>query len=216
MTDASSGRFGGNAMMYGGMCWAAALILHPDVSTFELAAAVNSALWMFVHLLYIAGDILVVAGLVALSGHLGAWSGGANAGWAAVAVTAGVMGFTIDIPTTGLHMFALPVGADAGAATAQMAYDAITPVNGGISSIAFFMDMLGLLLVGVALSKAKWSPMVAMGTMLVGAAMILLIQVLPRFTGGPLLPAGIVGAVISALVPLGYSVIGWEYGKRSG
>lgn len=51
--------------------------------------------------------------------------------------------------------------------------------------------------------------------MVVGTAMILLNHVLPAITGAALLPGGLAGTVITALVPLGYAWIGMQFAGRS-
>lgn len=62
MADASTNRFGGNALLGGGILFTIAALLHPDVSTLERASAVSPGLWIAVHWAYGLGDVLLIAG----------------------------------------------------------------------------------------------------------------------------------------------------------
>ena len=64
MASASNNRFGGNALLAGGILFTIALVLHPDVSTLERANAASPGMWAFVHWAYLIGDVLLIAGLL--------------------------------------------------------------------------------------------------------------------------------------------------------
>lgn len=105
-------RSGGNALLAGGILFAITVVLHPDVSTFDKAQAVGAGVWAASHWAYLLGDVLLIAGLIALSRHL---SSAASSSLSALALAGGASGLLLDMATTGGHTYSFPpaVAADA-------------------------------------------------------------------------------------------------------
>lgn len=212
MAGASTNRFGGNALLAGGILYAIAIFLHPNVDTLAGANAANPTTWAFVHWLYLIGDVLLIGGLLTLFRHLAASGGGSNEGWAAVAMAGGMMGFTLDAASTGIHMYSFPPAIPANTPNLQSIFDGTAAANVGIDGAGVVVASLGLLALGTALKKDGWSAGVAYGAMLVGAIELLL-DLVTTFTGTALVPAGIATLVVSALMPVWYAVVGMTFSK---
>jgi hypothetical protein len=212
MAGASTNRFGGNALLAGGILYTVALIIHPVVGTLADANAANPSMWAFVHWAYLIGDVLLIGGLLTLFRHLAASGGGSNEGWAAVAMAGGMVGFALDAASTGIHMFAFPPAIPANTPNLQTIFDGAGAANVGIGGAAVVAASLGLLALGTALKKEGWSAAVAYGAMLIGA-IELLVNLLATFTGNSPVPAGMATLVVSALMPVWYAVVGMSFAK---
>lgn len=137
----STSRFGGSVLLTGGVLWAIAQFLHPDVSSLEGAKAAAGVLWAPVHWAYLIADVLMIAGSIIFSRYLEA---GANGGWGAVALAGGVTGFALDAATTGMHLFSFPPVMPADATNLQAVFDTTTAVNAGIGGAFWFTACLGV------------------------------------------------------------------------
>lgn len=210
MADASTNRFGGNALLGGGILFTIAALLHPDVSTLERASAVSPGLWIAVHWAYGLGDVLLIAGMITLFRHVAA--AGANAGWASVAMASGVLGFTLDAASTGIHLTSFPPSLPASTPNLQNIFDAAAAVNQGIGSGGYIAASLGLLVLGTVLKKEGWSPAVAYGAMGVGGLELFLI-IFASATGTQLIPVGMATLAVNALMPVCYAVVGASFAK---
>ena len=157
MSKASSTRIGGNALLIGGVLWVFGLLYHSDASTMELMASVNRLRWSVVHWAYLAGDALLVAGLLLLFRHLGSARSGSSEGWSAIAFATGAIAFTLDAVSTSIHLMAFPLAAGS-PVTAQSIFDAAGAVNASAGGAGFGLACLSLVSVGVALSRSGWSP----------------------------------------------------------
>ena len=208
----STNHFGGRALLGGGILFTIAGILHPEVSTLEGANVASPGLWALVHWAYLIGDVLLVAGLVTLFRHVAFSSAGSNAGWAAVALAGGVMGFTLDGASTGIHMLAFPPAVPASTPNLQNIFDAAAAVNTGIGNAGFLVACLGLVALGAVMKKEGWSPVVAIGGMAVGGIEVFL-AIVTGITGSPLIPAGSATLAVNALMPVSYAVVGVFFGK---
>ena len=210
MAGASTNRFGGNALLGGGVLFMLAGIFHPDVSTFEGATAANAGLWHAVHWAYLLGDVLLVAGSLVLFRHFVMSGGGANEGWASVAYVGGLMGFTLDAASTGIHLTGFPPALPASTPNLQGIFDAASAVGPGIGGIGVVLSSIGLAALGVVLKKEGWSAAVAYGAIVVGSIQVLL-ALIPA--AGQMIPAGYAGLAVGALMPLGYAVVGASFAK---
>lgn len=210
MAGNATNRFGGNALMAGGILFALAVVLHPDVSTFEKASAVGGGIWAASHWAYLFADVLLIAGLILLSRQLAA---GAGAGLGAVALAAGTIGFVLDVVTTGGHMSSFPAALAAGTPNAQAMYDTISIVNGGIGGVSIFGINLGLLVLGLAVRKDGWNAPVALGAIVVGALQLAL-TFYGVFTGQALFASGAASIVLGVLTPLAYAYVGWAFSLK--
>jgi len=213
MAGASTNRFGGNALMLGGFLFTIAIFLHPDISSLERAGAASLGLWNFVHWAYLFGDVLLIAGLLMLFRHLAASGTGASEGWAAVALAGGFTGFALDVATTGIHLFSFPPVLPASTPNLANIFDAAYAANNGIGGGGLFVADVALVALGMALKKDGWSAAVVYVAMAVGA-LELLLSAYSSMTGNWLVPAGMASLVVSALMPLGYSFVGFSFAQR--
>jgi len=211
MAGNSTNRFGGNALLAGGILFAVAVVLHPDVSSFEKARAVGAGIWAASHWAYLFGDVLLIAGLITLSRHLAA---GASGGLSSVALAGGTIGFLLDTVTTGGHMFSFPPALAANAPNMQAMYDTVTAVNNGIGGAAVFSMYLGLFVLGLALRKEGWKAPVALAAIAVGAIQLAL-TFYGAFTGQVLFSSGAASYVIGVLSPLTYAFVGWAFSQKA-
>ena len=211
MSTASSTRIGGNVLIMGGVLWVFGLLYHPDVSTMELMASVNRLRWAAVHWAYLAGDVLLVAGLLLLFRHLASARSGSSEGWSAVAFAAGAMAFTLDAVATSIHLMAFPVAAGS-PVTAQSVFDAAGAVNASVGGAGVGLVCVSLVTVGVALARSGWSPRVAYGAVIIGGIQFLLF-VPATFGSGALLPVGVVTNLVNATMPAWFAVIGVAFGR---
>jgi len=212
MAGNSTDRFGGNALLVGGILWTLAVLLHPDVSTFEKASAAGGSVWAASHWAYLLGDLLLIGGLIALFRRLNA---GANAGTATLAFTGGVIGFLFDVATTGGHMSSFPPVLGANAPNAQAMFDTITAVNNGLGGAGLTLGYIGIFLFGYVLWKEAWNASVAFAAMIVGAFLFVL-PFVSGLTGQALFTTGAASYVVSVLLPLAYAYIGFEFRQRAG
>ena len=211
MTGNSTSRFGGNALLAGGILFAVAVVLHPDVSSFEKASAVGAGIWAASHWAYLFGDVLLIAGLITLSRHLAA---GVSGGLGALALASGTIGFFLDAATTGGHMYSFPPALAANAPNMRAMYDTVTTVNNGIGGAAVFNMYLGLFVLGLALRKEGWKPTVALAAIAVGALQLAL-TFYGAFTGQLLFASGAASYVIGVLSPLTYAYVGWVFSQKA-
>lgn len=211
MAANSTNRFGGNVLLAGGILWALALFLHPDVRTLEGAKGAAGVLWIPIHWAYLAGDVLVIAGLVTISRYLAT---GANGGWGAVALAGGVTGFALDAATTGMHMFAFPPTMAADATNLQAVFDTTTAVNSGIGGAVWFSACLGLVALGIALRKEAWAGTGALVAMVIGALELCLV-IVGGLTSSPVIPAGVGLLIANILMPLAYAYVGFTFSRAS-
>jgi hypothetical protein len=215
MASASMNRIGGNALLSGGILYLIAVLFHADVSTLALATSANALLWSLVHWVYLAGDVLLVAGLFMLVRHIAANGSASNEGWATIALAAGLMAFTLDAASTGIHLLAFPPAVPANTANIQNVFDAAAAVNTGIGGAGFDLACLGLVVLGTALRREGWSSAVANGAMAVGG-LELVLRIIWMVTGSSLIPAGPMLLVVNALMPACYAVIGASFGRLGG
>lgn len=211
MAGNSTNRFGGNALLAGGVLFALALVLHPDVSTFDKAKAVGAGVWAISHWAYLLGDLLLIAGLISLSRLLAAGAGG---GWGSVALAGGVIGFVLDAVTTGGHLYAFPPALAASAPNMQAMYDTVTTVNTGVGAVAVFNMYVGLLVLGLALRKEGWNASVALVAIAVGAFQ-LCVTFYGNFTGQVLFASAPASYVVGVLTPLAYAYVGWAFSQKA-
>ncbi|MGH9253097.1 MAG: hypothetical protein ACRD3C_00850 [Vicinamibacterales bacterium] len=211
MSNASSTRIGGNALLVGGVLWVFGLLFHPDASTMELVASVNRVRWSVVHWAYLAGDVLLVAGVLLLFRHLASARSGSSEGWAAIAFAAGAIAFTLDAVSTSIHLMAFPL-APGSPVTAQSIFDAAGAVNASVGGGGLGLACVSLVTLGVALARSGWSPMVAYGAVIVGGIQFLLF-VPTTFGVEALLPVGVVTNLVNATMPAWLAVIGVAFGR---
>jgi hypothetical protein len=214
MASPSVSRIGGNALLAGGILWVLAGLLHPDVSTLELATAVNRSRWILVHWAYLFGDVLLVGGLVLLFRYIASQEHRSNEGWAALAFAAGALGFTLDAASTAIHLLAFPpAGTDA--ASAQSIFAGAGAVNASIGAGGFALACLSLVILGLVLGRAGWTPLVAYGAIVVGGIELLLV-LLQTSRGRPVIPAGSIANTINAIMPAWFVAIGTAFTRSSG
>ncbi len=202
----------GRPLLVGGILFTIALLLHPDVSTLEGANAVSPALWTLVHWAYLIGDVLLVAGLVVLFRHVATPAEGSGSGLAAIGLAGGLVGFALDAASTGIHMTAFPPAVSPSTPNLQNVFDAAGAVNTGIGNAGFLAASVGLLVLGVVLKREGWSPVVAIGAIVVGALHVLL-ALMTGLTGSSPIPAGTASLAVNALMPVWYAVVGGSAGK---
>lgn len=211
MAGNSTNRFGGNALLLGGILFTLAVVFHPDVTTLEGAKAANVGVWAFVHWAYLIGDLFLIAGLLTLYRYLAV---GANGGWSAVAFAGGMTGFLVDAATTGNHMFSFPPVLAASTPNMQGIFDTVTVVNNGIGGAGVICQYIGLAVLGYVLIKEGWKSPVALGAMAIGV-LELLLTIYNSVTGTYPIPAGVPTIVVNALSPLAYAYVGWSFAKSS-
>jgi hypothetical protein len=210
MSKAST-RIGGNALLIGGVLWVFGLLYHPDASTMELMASVNRVRWSAVHWAYLAGDALLVAGLLLLLRHLASARSGSSEGWSAIAFGAGVIAFTLDAVSTSIHLMAFPL-APGSPITTQSIFDAAAAVNTSVGGGGLGLACLSLVTLGVALARSAWSPTVAYGAVIVGGVQFLLFVPATLGVEAPL-PVGAVTNLVNATMPAWFAVIGVAFGR---
>lgn len=211
MAGASMQRFGGNALLGGGILWVASMFLHPNVSTLELATAANASVWIAVHWAYLVGDVLLIAGLLLLARHIAARGSASNEGWATVAAAGGVVAFTLDAASTSIHLLGFPpVLTAATTPNLQGIYEAAGAVQGGLGGGAYYLACLSLLVLGFALMKEGWSPAVAYGAIAIGGLESALF-ILQTTTGFAPIPAGVIQVAVNALMPACLAVVGLAF-----
>lgn len=209
MADASMSRIGGNALIGGGVLFAMAALTHPDISTSALAAQANVALWTVGHWAYLIGDVLIVAGLFMLVRQVAAGGSASTEAWATIALAAGVVAFTLDAVSSAIHLMTFLPAVTAGT---PGVYEALMAVGGGIGGGGFNVACFGLVMLGIALGKAGWSPAVANTAMAVGA-LLLALFIVQGAMGRSLIPAGTVQLVVNALMPAAYAVVGVAFAR---
>lgn len=208
MASASMQRFGGNALLGGGILWVACMFLHANASTLEFASAANVSLWIAVHWAYLIGDVLLIAGLFLFVRYVAVKGSASNVGWATVAAAGGVLAFTLDAASTGIHLFSFPpVLTAATAPNLQGIYEFAGAVQSGLAGAAYYLASLSLLVLGIALLKEGWSSAVAYGAIAVGGLELALYLLLIT-TGFALIPAGMMLTAVNALMPACYAVVG--------
>jgi len=197
MSNGVTGRFGGRALLLGGLLWVLAILLHATVPDMAAMAAVNSFLWGIDHWIYLIGDLLLIAGFLLFYRHL--VERGAE-GWGALAVAAGILAFTLDAASTGIHLLAFPAAA---AAADQTAYDALVGVQGSIGNSGAIFFLIAIALLGAALLRAGgWRALAYVG---IGLGIVeFVLMVTPALAS--LSP--VVGKLIYALAPLWVAVLG--------
>jgi hypothetical protein len=204
MAGASTNRFGGNALLAGGILYAVAVYLHPDYSTLEHANGANPQMWIAVHLTFLLADLCLVTGFVTLFRQV--TGAGSNAGWGAAALAGGVMGFMLDAVGTGIHAYSFPPVLPASTANLQNIFDAGVAVSVGIDNAGALLANVGLLLLGVVLNKEGWSAVVAYGAMIIG--------VLGVVSGtSSLITSSTVLLALSLLMPVWYAYVGFSFAK---
>ncbi len=215
MASASMNRVGSNALLVGGILWVIAILLHPNVSTLELAASANVPLWIAVHWAYLVGDALLIAGLFMLLRHIAARGSETNEAWARMAVAAGTMAFTLDAAATGIHLFAFPpVLSSAGASSVQNVFETAGAVNTGIGSAGFMMASLTLVVLGTVLSRDGWPAALAYGAIAIGILEFML-GFVASATGRAVIPVGVAALAVNALMPACYAATGAVLGRRT-
>jgi hypothetical protein len=214
MAGAATNRFGGGALIGGGVLFAFAIAAHPAFATLAEASAANMARWSVVHWAYLVGDTFLVGGLVTLFRYLAMRGDGSNEGPAALALAFGTLAFTLDAASSGIHLFAFPPAITANAAGLQAIYDATGAANAGIGGASSSLACLGLIALGVALKRGGWSAGLASGVIVIGALEFLL-AVIPTFTGSPIGPTGLVGNLIGLPMPLAYVAVGAAFRNAS-
>jgi hypothetical protein len=212
MSDASRDRFGGQALIVGGLVWTAATLLHPDVSTMALATSVNALVWTLVHWAYLVGDLLLITGLVLLSRSVARTDAEV---WATLALVGGGLAFTLDAVSTGIHLLNFPVltaAISAGTATAQATFDATMAVNASVGGAATAFLCMTVAFLGFTFLRAGWSPALAYVGIVLGAVQLVLFAL--DAAGHALLPAtGLVANIIAATLPLWITVAGVAYAR---
>lgn len=210
MADAWMNRMGGNSMMWGGLLWVVARLVHPVGTTLEELAAVNTMLWSVVHWAFLVGNVLIIAGLFMLVRHLAAKGAGESVGWGTLALAFGVVGFTLDSASTAIHLLAFPpLVADMTAAGAQATFEAAGAVNASTGSAGFAMASVGLVMLGLVARREGWPSWLGLGALVVGLAQVVLL--LATSGGVTLLPPGLVTSVVNALMPASFAAAGWAF-----
>jgi len=197
MSNVVTGQFGGRALLAGGALWVIATLLHGAVPDMAAMAGVNGIMWGIVHWAYLLGDLLLIAGFLLFFRHLE--TRGAE-GWGALAVAAGILAYTLDAASTGIHLWAFPAAA---AAADQTAYSALVGVQGSIGTPAAYFFPIAVALLGAALLRAGGWRLLAYVGIGVGIVELGLMA-----TGA--YPANIVGNLVYALVPLWVAVLGFK------
>lgn len=203
MAGASTNRFGGNALLAGGILYAIAVGLHPDYSTLERANGAKPALWIAVHWAFLLADVSLVSGLVTLFRQV--TGAGSNAGWGSAALAGGVMGFTLDAVSTGIHLYSIPPMLPRSTANLQNIFDAVVAVSVGIDSAGAMIANIGLLVLGLVLKKEGWPVAVAYGAIVIGA--------LELVAGTSLITSSTVLPMLNVLMPLYYAFVGFSFAK---
>lgn len=199
MSNVVTGRFGGRALLIGGVLWIVAILLHGNVPDMATMASVNSLLWGVDHWIYLIGDLMLIAGLLLFYRHL--VERGAE-GWGALVMAAGIIAFTLDAASTGIHLVAFPAAA---AAADQTVYESLVGVQGGIGTPGAAFFLIAIALLGAALLRAGgWRVLAYIGIILGVVELVLILT--PVFANIPLT----VGSLIYALAPLWVAVLGFK------
>jgi len=199
MSNVVTGRFGGRALLLGGLLWIVGMLFHPNAPDMGTMASVNGLVWGIDHWIYLIGDLLLIAGFLLFYSHL--VERGAE-GWGALALAAGALAFTLDVAATSLHMAAFPAAAAAGD---QTVYDALLGVQGSLNyaGVAFFAIAIAFL--GAALLRAgAWRVLAYVGIILGAVELVLMLT--PFFAN----ISPWVGYLLFGLVPLWIALVGFK------